>query len=372
MPEQSRRPDRLQALLCAMLLLVADPSPVSADDLLSRVLERFNLSGDIRLRYAADIDRINGAPDRQRGRLRLRTELTLDVTDEVVAGFQVRTGNPRNPRNPNADFGSDFSSFDLSLSRAFIMWAPEVVPGLQIFGGKMARGFKNSPIYGQLVWDSDLNPEGAEIRYQQTQGEITLGFVGGSYVLHQNETQSETAYLLSAQSWIFGSPTDEFEYGVALGFDGYGNLEAGRAGASDIRVPDPNPGSPKILHPEAFFIWSGLPTPITFAVEYMRNLDASAQNQGWAVGSMLSFKMWGRESQTFYQFQRIDARALYPRMAQDDFSRASNFNGHLFGIRLLINEHIELNLSALFTQSRLATAPQTYEKRFRFDLNFAL
>jgi hypothetical protein len=145
-------------------------------------IKSIGLYGDLRLRYEyRGVDNTVGAvsPDtyyRERMRYALRVGLRGDLYDDFSYGLRVETSN--NPRSPWDTFGnnttsgsampSDKNSSGLYLGQAFLNWHPE--SWFEITAGRMSMPLYTTP----MVWDSDINPEGAFEKVKYTIGNVDL------------------------------------------------------------------------------------------------------------------------------------------------------------------------------------------------------
>jgi hypothetical protein len=144
-------------------------------------IKSIGLYGDLRLRYEyRGVDNALGAsPDtyyRERMRYALRVGLRGDLYDDFSYGIRVETSN--NPRSPWDTFGnnttsgsatpSDKNSSGLYLGQAFLNWHPE--SWFEVTAGRMPMPLYTTP----MVWDSDINPEGAFEKVKYSIGNVDL------------------------------------------------------------------------------------------------------------------------------------------------------------------------------------------------------
>ena len=71
------------------------------------------------------------------------------VGPTVEAGIRLASGNNNDLRSTNQDLDNYFTKKDIWLDRAYINWHPANVPGLKMYGGRMAQPWFN-------VADDDL------------------------------------------------------------------------------------------------------------------------------------------------------------------------------------------------------------------------
>jgi hypothetical protein len=135
---------------------------------MSDTIKSMQLFGDFRLRYEyRGVNNTVGAnPDnyyRERFRYALRIGLRGDLVDGFSYGLRLETST--NPRSPWATFGnnstagsvtpSDKGQSGINIGQAFINWHP--ADWYEMTVGRMAMLLYTTP----MVWDSDINPEGA-------------------------------------------------------------------------------------------------------------------------------------------------------------------------------------------------------------------
>ena len=118
-------------------------------------VKRFSFKGDLRLRY--QYEETTGRTERHRGILRYRLGVSVKVTEQIQAVFGLASGGD-DPRSTNQTFQDTFSSKGIQLDLAYGEYQP--FKGFKLIGGK----FKN-PLWkpSDLLWDSDINPEGGAI-----------------------------------------------------------------------------------------------------------------------------------------------------------------------------------------------------------------
>lgn len=174
-------------------------------------LNRFSFSGDMRNRFEG-IYQSHGpnATARNRERLRLRFGVTAKITDEVLAGFRLVSGDPNDPISNMQTLGDAFTKKPISLDQAYITLTPKKSIGLgdwawnpiTLTAGKFANPlFKpRALISSEMLWDEDLNPEGTS--------ETLTFFEGTEGVLRRLQlhaiqwTAREIAN--AADAWVFG------------------------------------------------------------------------------------------------------------------------------------------------------------------------
>lgn len=346
-------------------------------------MDRIHPYGDMRLRYEFDGARGGNKDDRHRARARLRIGARIDITDELVAGFRLRTGNSNNPDSPHQSFGGSFDSWEVAFDRAYLRWSPEWAKGGWVEGGKMANPFKTNPVYGELVWDADINPEGGQAGYAWSKDGMTIGGATGIWVLREDDLNENSATIFPIQGYIECSCIEDLKLTTAIAFYKYGNMGGGDANnpsafADVNRLNRLDPVTTdfasdfEILDSFVSVTYVGLAFPVTLVGEIINNFGAQkdSEDMGWAVGGHVKVPLFGRKHRIFYQYQDIQADALFSPMGQDDFQdRSSHFKGHVAGINWGITKGVAIRTWGLFATRRGGPEGTHSDKRARLDIN---
>ncbi len=147
-------------------------------------IKSMQLFGDLRFRYEyRGVNNPSGTPDtysKERFRYAFRVGIRGDLFDDFSYGLRVETSN--NPRSPWATFGnnttggsvtpSDKNSSGIYLGQAYLNWHPE--DWYEMTVGRMPLPLYATP----MVWDADINPEGAfeKIKYSIDNVDLFAGF----------------------------------------------------------------------------------------------------------------------------------------------------------------------------------------------------
>jgi hypothetical protein len=174
---------------------------------LSDTIKSVELFGDLRLRFEdREVhDPAGGKIDLQRGRYAVRLGLRGDAFDDFYYGFRLDTAaNPRSPwvtfgtsspgtpPNYNGPFGKSTAGINIGL--VYLGWRPE--PWLDITVGKMPMPLYTTP----MVWDNDLNPEGAVERFKYSVGQADFFATFGQFLYADFNPDSVSGNLLGLNS----------------------------------------------------------------------------------------------------------------------------------------------------------------------------
>jgi hypothetical protein len=342
-------------------------------------------SGDFRLRAESN-QKLPDADARNRARLRFRLGANYQATEHLKLGFRARTGNPDDPNSPHQDLGGTgsggvFNSFEFNLDRAYLHYAPDWAPGLGFFGGKFHRpGFRN-PVYGELAWDDDVQPEGYAFTYAGETGGMEWDAYLGQYILLE-QGGTEDAWMLNAGAHGRVESGESSRFDVALNYFFYGDTTPG----SSTAILGDNQGNALatggndflsefgILDPVVAWTTTDFGQPLTLSGEFLLNTRAAAGvgDQGWALGAAWGSTSAPGDSKFYYQYQSIEQDAIFSAFCQDDFLLGSNQDAHVLGWKQQLADNVGLHVWALVSAPNEAFGGDDDNRyRFRVDLNLS-
>jgi hypothetical protein len=154
---------------------------------ISNAIKDIELFGDLRLRFEHRQANVpdGGRIELDRARYALRLGLRGDAFDDFYYGLRLETSS--NPRSPWDTFGTSSSGIPyngpdgkstagINLGQIYLGWRPTSWMDLTV--GKMPNPLYTTP----MVWDSDLNPEGAAERFKYTVGEADFFLTFGQFI----------------------------------------------------------------------------------------------------------------------------------------------------------------------------------------------
>ena len=155
--------------------------------------ERIDFYADFRLRYDASWrDNFEDV-----FRYRLRAGFEAKATSFLDAGFEFRSGNPKNPVSDNQDLGGGLGKKDFKLAEVYGDF--RLSDKFFVVAGKFEH--RRYWVVSDMQWDSDVTTEGFMQRMTlQSNDDGVLERLGASVyqiILQQNDEQS--AWLLGAQ-----------------------------------------------------------------------------------------------------------------------------------------------------------------------------
>lgn len=329
----------------------AEPSP----------FDRLSLYGDLRLRQEESFD-LAGKPDRHRSRLRLRLGATWAVDDTLEVGARLVTGSRTDALSPHVTLGDGFEGLELSLDRAFATWRPEGAPDSSLTAGKFGNPARRNPVYGELLWDGDVQPEGLSIGQSLPGVDLVLGVFALQELATEDDgwitfAQAATEARLSSTTRARLSAAYTFVDDASVAFaDNRGNATSMGAFASDFGVLDVV-GDLRL---------EGAGPPWVLSLEWIDNLRADQDGNGWAAGVACGGLASAGDWRAAYQFQSIEQDAVFSPLAQDDFLRATGHASHLLSVERQLTDAIGLRLWGLVSEPEMGGDD---EWRVRLDLN---
>ena len=151
----------------------------------------------------------------------------------------------RRPVSTNQTLGNTGNKYTLVLDRAFLKLSP--VSDLTLWGGRIPNPFFST----DLVWDDDVNFEGAAVNYapgsQEPQREFKPFVTAGVFPLQEVESKAGVAardkWLVAAQAGLEWVPSTRARFKFGAGYYAYRNMAGTRnptpttTGQYDLSAP---------------------------------------------------------------------------------------------------------------------------------------
>jgi len=325
-----------------------------------RWASRVGLYGDLRYRYEF-IDDKSKDFDRNRNRIRARLGLNAKINDEWNLGFRLATGEgiqEGDPVSTNQTLGGSWGKKPFWLDLAFLDYHPQWLKGLDILGGKI-----NVPFYkvggNQLIWDSDLTPEGGAVSYARPLNEQTsVNLSAGGFWVVERSTDVDTA-LWGAQGYVkhqINKPT--YILGGVSGY-WYGNLQGEPALSLQWESPtsnffgNSNAGGLYDSKYDLFELFAEAGTsvrnlPVAVFADYVVNTAAVNDNEdtGWLVGFAINKAKDPGSWQFEYDYREVKADAVVAQFNDSDFVGGGTAGkGHRFGFTYALTKNVAPSLT---------------------------
>jgi type II secretory pathway pseudopilin PulG len=307
--------------------------------------------GDLRLRYEY-IDDETKTDARNRNRVRARFGFKAKINDEWDATVRLATGNSESPTSTNQTLADDSDSDSFGKKKVWIDlvyadWHPAGIEGLNLYGGKMKNPFyrvgKN-----QVIWDSDVNPEGAAASYKYAlDSATTANLTGGGFWIRENSGSGDVS-LLGLQ----GSLKHKFGDGThvlgGVSYYDYGNLQGTAESDLDVSLKG-NTGEGglykydyDILEGFAEYGFKVEGMPVTLFGNYIENTAVAQNNNAYALGLVLNKAKAAGSWQFGYYYRDVEPDAVVGGLNDSDFiDGGTDGRGHVFGYKYQWTKNVQ-------------------------------
>jgi hypothetical protein len=329
------------------------------------------IRGDLRVRHET-IDREN-ADIRNMGRLRARANLTAKASDTVTLVFGVASGQTNEPISTNQTMTGGFSDKQLWLDLAYFDWTAGK-KWLNVMGGKMKNPMYQAGL-SQIVWDSDVNPEGLGVKLTRALGGTGL-FVNGAYFFVEERPTDDDSYVACLQTGM-KTPVRGTNLTYGAGFVDYLNtrgfptfVNTAKSYGNSIDAEGKYLCDYRIAQ---FFGEVAFPTmsaPLLVYGECARNVardveDDTAWVLGLNVGGLTKPGSWMAR----WQYQYTERDAVVGAFTNSEIGGAgTNVKGYAIGADILVSPRITVSTTLYLNECGVKNG-LTYN-RFLADFTF--
>jgi hypothetical protein len=320
--------------------------------------------GDVRFRQEnVHNDGVPNNKDQDRQRIRARLGAYSEINPQVDTGIRIATGSNDDARSTNQDLNNYFDKKQIWLDQGYIDYHPDAIKNLHLVGGKMPQQWVSM---GDIIWDSDINPEGLAVTYKYPlSGSTELFGSAGHYTLKDNVDGEGVQFkhdlrLYAGQLGARFAITDSMKMTLGGSLYAYDNDDSSACPTSGtvttpcaLAVNGNSPGEQFKLY-EGFgqLDFSNLPVPLSIYGQYVNNADASNdQDTGWLAG--VKSKLYGFNVD--YNYRDVQRNAVVGAFTDSDF--ANGFTGSR-GSKLKVSYDLDKNF-ALGATYYMATSDQT-------------
>jgi len=349
-------------------------------------LEKVKFYGDFRYRYEyRDRDWKSSSSDRHR--IRARVGFKYDINDEFKLDFRVATAEFFDD-DDDANIGGDYVSGNKSLGdywasknlwvdRAYVAYTPNWADGVTALFGKMGNPFykvgKN-----QLIWDSDLNPEGIAIQYKT--GNL---FVNGMFGMVQENGSDSDKQMLGIQAGLVHAFENGSKLTYGAGYFDYLNVQGEEAIVDSAFAGNTanNNGTPgddtddfyeydyNMIEIFGEYATKVGDLPVSIYGNYVLNTASGVEEDtGWLVGTKLGKAQNPGSWEFSYNYRDIEADAVFGAFTDSDFADGgTNAKGHVFGVGYALAKNTTL-AATYFINDALDKKPDEGYDRLQLDL----
>jgi len=327
--------------------------------------------GDFRYRH--DYSKEENSVQRDRDRFRVRLNITAAVHENVNFIAGLATGINNSPISEIQDMTGGFSKKQIWLDLAYIDWTTPIT-GLKVQGGKVKNPFY-TVARNQLIWDTDLNPEGLAFQYSGTSKPMGF-FVNCAFFDVEERPTAKDSYFLGGQIGLKPvNPAGDITLGASFydylnsrGFPtfydpakSYGNsVDAGKLYLFDYRLAE--------VFGEIATTKFGFPLGIQ--ADYVTNTAPDVKaGQGYFAGISLGKTAKPGSWALRIQYRKLEKDAVIGVFTDSEFAGSGTDNkGWVFGADYQAARNITACLGFYKNQKGLANGPDF--TRLDLDLTF--
>lgn len=327
-------------------------------------LENLKFGGDLRLRYEYRRRAAEQRDDDGRYRFRLRFGIVKTwPKEDMEIGFRIVSGADNDPTSTNQTFENMFQEYAIGVDQVFAKWTPRQVKGLTVIAGKMPQPWQTT----DLIWDSDVNPDGAWLAYKFPGLGPFEPFVGaGIFTLNYDDRgvanagrpeSTLAAYemgfnlkLPHGVVWTSSVNAYDFTHVQSLfrdvGFAARGNTVAGN-----------------LLLADGFQLWvltnkvsfKAFNLPITLVGEFVHNSDnqdVRDNSNGWMAGVRIGQNKKKGDWQFAAAYRYLQSDAVLAFFSESDFGNGTHTNrkGCEFKLSYNITDNMTAGVALFATQ----------------------
>lgn len=348
----------------------------------------YKISGDFRGRFEDIAIKDTPVPDRERFRYRLRAGLTVNMLDDLEAGFRLTSDEPaRNnstggdPISGNTTMTGNGSKKFIYIDQAYGKWSPLHDNGWT--GGVIAGKMENPFTLSDLVFDPDYTPEGAALQLgYEVNDQHTVRFNGGGFSLLEianSGGDGSDVYLFGGQVRLDSKWNSKLSSSAGFAYldipnasklttasepdQNAGNWRTGGVLDNKMRVMVADAAVTYLL--DSFPLYNGA-FPIKLAGEFLQNPSANTQDTGWSAG--FTFGKAGKKGlwEVSYRYKHLEANAWYEELVDSDtgayygaayhgsptaagYFSGTNIKGHVFKGVYNFTDSFSFNVTYLLT-----------------------
>jgi len=325
------------------------------------------LKGDVRFRQETvkiQGESNNGGRDKDRQRIRARLGAYTEINSQVDTGIRIATGSSDDARSTNQDQDNYFDKKSIWLDLGYIDYHPDQIKNLHVIGGKMLQPWVNM---GDVIWDSDINPEGLALTYKYPLGSSAELFGSlGNYNLKDNVDGDGVQFrhdlrLTSGQLGTRFSVTDNLKMTLGGSVYAYQNDKDSRCTTTTspcALAVNGNSADNQFRLYEGFAQADigGLAVPLAFYGQYVKNNDAvTDQDTAWLIGA--KSKVFGFNLD--YNYRDIQRNAVVGAFTDSDFANGTTGSrGHKMKVSYDIDKNFALGATYFLTKADYASRTQ--------------
>lgn len=301
-----------------------EEKPSNIAESLPAWVQTLKLKGDLRTRIQEqEID--DNSYIRERARIRFRLGVQAKVSDQVKVGFGLATGSG-DPRSTNQTLEDTFEKKTINLDYAYAQYTP--ASWLDIYGGKlMIQDALWAP--AELVWDSDLAPEGITCKLSLLKATGIDTFLNTSYFILEEVSSGTDPSLVIVQPGLVWKVNQALELKSTVNYYAFNSLEGGTV----LEYAKQTNTLAANRYKYDYDAWGfsselGMNTLIfkfinytAFFVDYIHNPDPEQEDSGYLLGIKFGDKLVNeaKKWQVKYMYRKLEKDACPDFLPESDF-----------------------------------------------------
>lgn len=324
--------------------------------------------GDVRVRHEnVKIDGESDGKNKDRQRIRARLGAYTQINPQVNTGIRIATGGGGDARSTNQDLDNYFDKKQLWLDQAYIDYHPTAVKDLHLIGGKMPQPWVST---GDVIWDSDINPEGVAATYKHNLGNSGVEMFGsaGYYTLKDNVDGEGVQFrhdlsMYAGQLGTRFAPTDSLKVTLGGSVYGYKNDDDSKCPTTGTKTT-PCALAVNGNSTSEFRLYEGfgqvdianLPLPLSLYGQYVHNAATdSDQDDAWLVGFKSKLDAFSLD----YNYRDVQRNAVVGAFTDSDFANGTTGSrGHKVKLGYEIDKNFGVGVTYYLTKADYATTTQ--------------
>jgi len=324
--------------------------------------------GDVRVRHEnIKIDGESDGKNKDRQRIRARLGAYTQINPQVNTGIRIATGGGDDARSTNQDLDNYFDKKQLWLDQAYIDYHPTAVKDLHLIGGKMPQPWVST---GDVIWDSDINPEGVAATYKHNLGNSGVEMFGsaGYYTLKDNVDGEGVQFrhdlsMYAGQLGTRFAPTDSLKVTLGGSVYGYKNDDDSKCPTTGTKTT-PCALAVNGNSTSEFRLYEGfgqvdianLPLPLSLYGQYVHNAATdSDQDDAWLVGFKSKLDAFSLD----YNYRDVQRNAVVGAFTDSDFANGTTGSrGHTVKLGYEIDKNFGVGVTYYLTKADYATTTQ--------------
>lgn len=335
---------------------------------------RLSFSGDARLRY--EVNPENDAYEfRGREVIRGRLKSQYEISDNVKVGARLVTGSGDDPNTADVTLSNFLDDIEVNLDQIYMQAS---FGGFTLYGGK----FPNPLLRTDLVWDGDVNPQGAAIGYTANVSDSFNLSAQSLYFVIEESSNGPDSEMLGVQGMVQAKPTPNLSFTGAAGYYDYTLSSLVTADAGDFRsnliAPDGSYLSDfNLLNLTGVLTYDGLNEdwPLQVIADYVQNQDAATDGDtGFSLDLFAGRTTEPGNFRFGYGYAEAEVDAVLAAFSHDNTNIPTNYRQHSLYADYVISDNVTFNTTLYRYRpldSAISPVPDIWQDRIRFNLVYA-